>query len=762
MKKTLIIFAVIFLCLLAAAVAIPFLFKDKIKAKIDAEIEKKIDAKVYYGNLDLTIFKNFPKITVSLTNFGITGNAPFEGDTLVAAAEFNTSFNFMSIFKENEININKISLSEPKIHIITLKDGTNNYSIYQQKVENQKDTSAAAFSTNISEWEINEGQIIYDNRQTPAFIKLTNINHEGSGDIMSKVFDLNTKTTIEKSEITYKSDSYLKDRAISFEGPIKVDMNQSKYVLSDGKLVINDFPIDLAGSIQMPDTNINLDITFKTKENEDFKKLISLIPAFYTQEYKDIDASGKFTIAGKAKGIYNAHQTPSFEIAAKIQKGKLQFPSLSVPITDVNLDAFFENKTDKLVHTSVNIKAFNMNLGKNPIKGRVLFTGLENSKIDADVKGKIDLAELNKIFPMKGLAMRGILDADILAKGYYTKTEFPIVTGKLNLKNGFVKSNEFPEPIENINLIASILNSSGKPTDTKITLADASLVMQNEPFQMKGTIENLSNARWDLAAKGKLDFTRITTIFPVSGTTLKGKIVADITTKGEMQAIKSGNYAGLNMAGVATLQDFEYNATDFPKPFSAKTADLTFTPKEIIAKNASGYLGNSDYVGSGNFTNYFGYVFNNEVLNGNLDVSSRAFNMNEWMEENANPKDKSLEAEHLKAVEIPKNLNFTIKAKINETAYEKMKISNASGNILVKNGIVSMQNVGFNSLGGSFVTNGSYNSADISHPKFDFDLDLQKIDIVQSYQHLWVVRSLVPIAEYLLGNFTTKFNLRGN
>ncbi|MES2794358.1 MAG: AsmA family protein, partial [Bacteroidota bacterium] len=746
MKKIFAIVGIVLLFSILLLASLPLFFKDKIKAKIDVEIEKKIDAKVFYGDFGLSIFKNFPQITVSLSNFGITGNAPFRSDTLVAAQEFNTSFDLMSIFKESQIKVNSVTLNQPKIHLKVLKDGTNNFDIYKQKPDNQADSSSSSFSASISEWEINNGQIIYDDRQMPAFIKFSNINHQGNGDIMSQVFDLDTKTTIEKSEITYKNNSYLNDRSISFEGPIKVDLRKSSYELKAGKLQINDFPIDLDGMVQMPDTNIHLDIRFKTKENEDFKKLISLIPAFYTENYQEIETSGGFSISGNAKGIYNSHQTPTFEITAKVNKGRLQFPSLSVPITDVNIDGFFENKTDKLINTLINLKSFNLNLGKNPIKGHVLLTGLQNSKVDAAIKGVVDLAEIIKIFPMKGLNMRGNLNADFVAKGYYTKNEFPKVSGNLNLKNGFIKSVEFAEPIEKINVIASISNSSGKPTDTRINLSDASLVLQNEPFQLKGTIQNLDNAQWDLSAKGKLDLTRITAIFPVSGTTLKGKIDANITTKGNMEAIKKSQYQNLNMAGTAILKDFEYNATDFPKPFSAKSVDLTFSPTQIIATNASGFLGNSDYEGSGTFSNYFGYVFNNESLNGNLDLVSKSFNLNEWMEDEPQQNNKSLLASDLRAVEIPKNLNLNIHAKIGESAYEKMKISAANGDILVKNGTVKIQNATFSSLGGSFVTNGSYNSQDITHPKFEFDLDLQKIDIAQSYQHLWVVRNLVPIA----------------
>ncbi len=762
MKKIAIVFSSILLLFVALIYLFPLFFKEKIKKKVDIEIEKRINAKVFYGDINLSILKNFPQITVSLSNFGVVGNAPFLGDSLITASEFDASFNLMSIFKEDQIKINSINLNTPKILLKTLKDGTNNYDILIQNTDNKAATAPKPnFAANINSWKISKGQLIYDNRLQQTFLKFNNINHEGAGEIMAKVFELDSKTSIEKSEITYKNESYLKDRAISFEGPISVDLNKYNYRITKGKLQINDFPIEIEGAFQNPDTNINLDVSFKTKPNEDFKKLISLLPTFYTESYKDIETDGNFTLTGTAKGTYNAHQFPNFDIKTEVKNGSLKFPKLDSPITAVNFDGHFTNTTDNLSNTKINITKFGLNLGKNPINGRLLLEGLRNSKVDGYIKGNIDLTEITKIFPMKGLVLRGRLLADILAKGYYTKNEFPKITGKLNLTNGYAKSADFAEPIEKINLFASILNSSGKPADTKITLSDASLVLQNEPFKLKGTIENLDNANWDIAANGKLDFTRITAIFPIEGITLKGKIAGDITTKGNMDAIKKSQYQNLNMAGTAVLTDFEYNSANFPKPFTAKTANLTFTPSEIFAKNARGYLGKSDFEGEGRFSNYFGYVFNNEPLIGSLNISSKYFNMNEWLEDEPNVTQAASNQTDLQVVEIPKNLNFNISARVTETAYDKMKISAAAGNILVENGIVKMQNVAFNALGGSFITNGNYNSQDISHPKFGFDLDLQKIDILQSYNHLWVVRNFVPIAEYLLGNFTTKFNLSG-
>ena len=84
MKKILKISGIVLLVLLVLLFTLPFLFKDKIKAKLDSEIAKSINAKVYYDTdkFSLSIFRNFPNLTLSLGNFGMVGKADgFAGDT---------------------------------------------------------------------------------------------------------------------------------------------------------------------------------------------------------------------------------------------------------------------------------------------------------------------------------------------------------------------------------------------------------------------------------------------------------------------------------------------------------------------------------------------------------------------------------------------------------------------------------------------------------------------------------------------------------
>jgi len=105
-KRILIITASIFSLLVVAAIAIPFLFKDKIKAEIDKQIALYVDAKVNFKTEDfsLTLFKNFPDVTASLNNLSVINNAPFKNDTLASLSSLQITVDLMSVFGDNMKN----------------------------------------------------------------------------------------------------------------------------------------------------------------------------------------------------------------------------------------------------------------------------------------------------------------------------------------------------------------------------------------------------------------------------------------------------------------------------------------------------------------------------------------------------------------------------------------------------------------------------------------------------------------------------------
>ena len=118
--------------LVVAAFAVPFFFKDTIQQQLNQAIAKQVKANVYYEDVSLSFFKNFPSLTVSLDNFGVVGKAPFSQDTLVQASAFDLALNLGSVLKGSP-EIAHITLDKPKILAKVLKDGQANYDIMVEK-----------------------------------------------------------------------------------------------------------------------------------------------------------------------------------------------------------------------------------------------------------------------------------------------------------------------------------------------------------------------------------------------------------------------------------------------------------------------------------------------------------------------------------------------------------------------------------------------------------------------------------------------------
>ncbi|KLT67652.1 hypothetical protein AB674_21690, partial [Flavobacterium sp. ABG] len=131
LKKILKIIGILIVLLAAALFAIPYFFKDQIKAKIAEAINEKVDAKVTFADADLSLFKNFPNANVTLDKLVIINKAPFEGDTLVSLGELNLKMSIKELFKgKNEaMNIDGITSKNGLINIIFNKDGIGNYDI---------------------------------------------------------------------------------------------------------------------------------------------------------------------------------------------------------------------------------------------------------------------------------------------------------------------------------------------------------------------------------------------------------------------------------------------------------------------------------------------------------------------------------------------------------------------------------------------------------------------------------------------------------
>jgi uncharacterized protein involved in outer membrane biogenesis len=764
-KRILVGLGIFLVLLVAAAIIIPIVFKDDIKAAIDKEIAKTVNADVVFDvdNFSLTVFKNFPNVTVQIKELGVFNRAPFEGVPLFVMQEFDVDVNLKDILFGDQLRVKGISLVQPQILIKVMKDGKANYDITFPSTDTVTTTEEAPtdFSFGIDHWEIIDGSVTYDDQSMPYFLEMKGLNHSGSGDFTQDIFDLRTKTTIDTLTTSFDGMELLTDKRIEMDAVISISEEYTKYTFKENTARVNDFGMSFDGWFKMNEKDFGMDITYKSPETS-FKSLLSLVPGMFTKDFGAIKTEGELAFNGFVKGTYSDTQMPAFNVALQVKDAMFQYPDLPTAVKNINVDLLVDNKTGVIENTVVDLKKMHLDFGSNPVDAKLLIANLKDYAMEANVKAKLDLAELNKMFPMEGLEMKGSFSVDAKAKGVYDsiKKTIPTVDVVMALADGYVKSAEFPMPLENLKMSSTVKNTSGKMAETVIAVDNFSMTLDGESFVSSMTLQNLDDYTWDVKLKGGVDLEKMTKIFPLEGMTVAGKVKADIITKGKMSDLDAERYDRLPTSGSASLSAFSFTMTDMP-PVTISQSEMVFDPRKIELKNTTGTVGKSDFAVSGAVSNYIGYLFSEkETIKGNVDFNSTLFDLNEFMtetEETATPEDTA----SFGVIPIPENIDFILRSNIKTVKMMDYTMTNATGDVILKDGIANLSGVRFNMLGGAFGVTGSYNAKDINHPKYDMTLKIEELSIKQAASSFSVVQTYAPIAGLVNGNFGTDFKVSG-
>jgi len=766
MRKILLGFLVV---LVAAAVLAPFLFKDKLRALADKQIAQRVRAKVQYNpdDIGVTLLSTFPDLGLDIKNLRVIGIDSFSRDTLAYLPRLRVGLDLMSVVKGQQIDIKSVTLDQPDIAVKVLKSGRANWDIMiSDSAAAAKGQDTSAVNLAIRGWKITDGRLRYDDRSIPVRLDARGINHTGKGDFAQNIFDLTSNTKIAKLTANYAGIDYLTDKQVDADLAMKMDLGKKLYTFKENQVKLNDFPFSFAGTVGLPNaTDITYDVTFKALQT-DFKNILSLVPGVFTDKFKNVEAGGQVAFNGYYKGVQNKLRMPGYGLNLTVNNGRFKYPDLPREAKNINVAMVVDNPSGFTNNVKVNVSKFHLDLGNDPVDGSVAVDGLDPMKVDGRVKANVNLAEALKVYPVAGVNMRGQFFVDATAKGTYSKTQMPVVNAAIKMTNGYVKSNQFPAPIEDINLSGTVINSTGQVNDTYVNLPQFHMVLEGEPLDGRLTAHNINSPVFDANVKGTVDLTKITKIFPLEGMTVTGRVSGDVAAAGNMADVQAGRYQNVKASGAVKASNITYRSKDLPQGVKISSAAGTFNNNQIVIQSLNGTAGTSDFAANGTVSNYLGYLFTpGQALKGTLNVTSHNFNVNEFMVDPVSEKStatgKAAPAKADGVVPIPKFFDLVLNSKADNVTYDNLKLTNARGTVAVKNEVATLKNLTFNTLGATFGTTGSYNTQDLAHPKFDLGLNIQNLDFQKAFSSFNTVKALVPLASVVQGVFNTKFSASG-
>ena len=758
--------------ILALMFVTPFVFSDKIKEEIKKTANKKLAGEMNYSDVNVSFFKHFPSLTLTLNDFKLNGSAPFQKERLINAKEVSFGINVSSLVFGKSIKIDEIYLSNSTINIKVNKDGLANYNVYiaEKEIEKKEEESAAIKLDRI---EIINSQMTYDDKSTQLHFDAFGFNYLGKGDLSQDIFDLSSKAKIDKLNVLYANEQYLMNKKVDADLITKININSLSFVFEQNDLMINQLPVDFKGKFDFLKDGYNMDFVIKSTDSN-LKDLFTAFPPKYITWLGKTEIKGKTDLLLTLKGKYieSEKMAPNLNLDFKIRDGFINYDKSAFPVSNLNLDLSTSLPSLNPELLIINTKNISLNINQDYLKAKLFVKGMNTPEIDAVFHSKIDLEKLNEALGIPDFELKGMLVGQGNAKGKYDPKNkvFPITNANVNLKSGYIKTKYYPNPITNINILTTIKNQKGTFGDLKVTLKPAEFTFEGKPVFVEAQLENFDDLAYDIKAKGTLDISKIYKVFSQKGLDVDGSVKADLALKGKQSDAEKGNYSKLNNKGTLELRNILITTEYLPKKFLIKEGVFKINQDKMSFNNFLAAYGQSDFRLNGYLQNVFNFVTTKTgVLRGAFTLNSTYVNADEFMSKTTintttntpNTEVKPTTVEETGVIVIPSNLDLKFQANAQKVDFNELKLKEAKGTMNMKKGVLTMQNTGFNLIGCTVDMNAKYQATTPKNAIFEYNIKASDFDIKRAYNEIKIFREMASAAEKAQGTISLEYKLKG-
>lgn len=655
MKKFAKIAALIAAVVLIVALAAPALLRGKIAELVKREANAMLTATLDFEKLDISLLRHFPNASLDLKGLTLVGAEPFAGDTVLAAKRISVVVDLMSLFGDGGLVVKKIVLADPAVYAHKLADGAVNWDVMKPSPEPSSAAAEgpgepASFRLSVRDLRILDASVRYEDDSTglrfstgPASLRLR-------GDLSADRTDLALRLSAAGMRLVSGGVPLLSGAEAQFDAVIAADLAQKRFTFSDNRLRLNAIELTLDGWVELDEDAVKMDVRAGS-DRVQFKDVLSLVPAFYTREFRNLSAGGELSMSLWARGEMRGAQLPAFELKTEVRDGSFQYSSLPGAVTGINIAARVANPGGVMDKTEVDLSKFTLQMAGNSLSAAFYATNLASDPLfRGSASGRVDLGAVKEVYPLE------------------------------------------------------------------------------------------------------------------KGTQFGGQITADVKLSGRMSDVDRKRYERLGAAGTFVVEGLSLTLSGLPEVHIRRAA-ATITPEAMTLGDFGATIGKSDVAANGQLTGYLGYLLRGDRLSGRLYVKSDLLDLNQIMDAvpasdaATSPQDET-PAALPKAIEVPRNLNLTLVTELRKILFQKMTVTDLSGEMGVNDGVLSLRRLKMQLFGGRAAASGSYSSAaDPARPQLKLAADITGASFQKTFEELDMVQKLVPLFAKTGGDYSLSLNL---
>ena len=430
MKKFFKIAAIVFGVLLAVVIVAPMALRGKVADIVKHEANELLQARLDFEKLDISLLRHLPHASVEIKGLTLVGVDRFEGDTIVAAERISVVVDLFSLFGDEGFEVTKIILASPRLHARKLADGAVNWDVMKPSEEKpaeeeEEPAEPSAFRLQVRDFRITDAGIRYEDDSTRMYFSTEPLSLRLRGDMSADETDLALRLDAAKIRLVSGGVPLLSGAEAEVAATSAADLKNNRFTFTDNTFRLNAIVLSLDGWAQLEeDGAVTMDIAAGCGKVQ-FKDVLSLVPAFYTKDFRKLSAAGELSLAVWAKGRMAGSQLPAFGVTGEVHNGSFQYSSLPKAVTDIEIAAGVSNPGGTMDKTVIDLSKCSLRMAGNALSATFYATNLvSDPSFRASAVGKVDLGAIREVYPLdKSVDLGGVITADLQVSGRMSDIE---------------------------------------------------------------------------------------------------------------------------------------------------------------------------------------------------------------------------------------------------------------------------------------------------------------------------------------------------
>jgi hypothetical protein len=467
--------------------------KDSLLEKARTGINARIGGTLQIGHLDISLFRHFPSVTLSMTDVSLRDSAwQRHRHDLLQAGRVYISFSPIRSLFYGRVELGSVFIENASLYFYTDSSGYSNTYLLKARGSSSGSSSASGANDRLPTVVLSDVHWVMDRQDQHkrfdlAIQRLTAvINRE---DRVLR-FEVTTILTVRNFSFNTEKGSFVRDKLLS--GHFGLTYNLASHILQPDKarLDIDGYPFVFSGRF-FP--TVKPDPFFLTIDAEGipFRVATALLTPRLEQKLGEYDIDKPVSIRVQLDAGAADEREPQIRVSVNLEKGGVRTPTGS--FSDVSFSGGFTNEwvrgqghNDE--NSGLRFTGFSGQLGGIPLHAdSLVITNLVHPQLSCDLHSRFDVAALNDLYGSQTLQFRsGTGGMDLRYNGPLSEndTAGATVNGQLDLDSAAIVYLPFQ---------FVLTNASGR-----LLFRDQDLVVDhlearagNTNFRIKGVAKNL-------------------------------------------------------------------------------------------------------------------------------------------------------------------------------------------------------------------------------------------------------------------------------